>query len=361
MDIKVKLPHTAMLVLLVFLLSVPSVMADTQEVSSETGVYYTVKKGDTLWGLSEKFSDDPFTWPDLWSKNGQLKNPHRIYPGQKLKLIRKSDIDTFGMAAQPMEMSQETKAPAETTAKAPAPKERVYHYARMNHAGFMTRESVPSHGKVFKLNGQNRIMIGTGDQVFIKASNASPLVIGAQYTTYRILSPKYIQERLIDLSKKQYKNLKKSLGPQYYLTGVIEILKEKDGYFIGQVVNAYRDIRVDDCLTPFRERSQDIPVRKGLASVSGEIIVSEDGETTFGQSMTGFINRGMRDGVQKGQIYSVFYNETKESENIFDDKDLSVPVIIGKFIVLDTRESTSTILAINSDQEFKPGHGFKAE
>ena len=29
---------------------------------------YIVKKGDTLWDLSEEFFQDPFTWPDLWEK-----------------------------------------------------------------------------------------------------------------------------------------------------------------------------------------------------------------------------------------------------------------------------------------------------
>lgn len=27
---------------------------------------YIVKKGDTLWDLSESFFNDPFFWPDLW-------------------------------------------------------------------------------------------------------------------------------------------------------------------------------------------------------------------------------------------------------------------------------------------------------
>src|SRR6185369_11533031 len=48
---------------------------------------YVIKQGDTLWGLSERFIRDPEYWPDMWSKNGQVTNPHFIYPGQKLRIF----------------------------------------------------------------------------------------------------------------------------------------------------------------------------------------------------------------------------------------------------------------------------------
>src|SRR4051794_9614481 len=47
---------------------------------------YVVKRGDTLWGLSERFIKDPSYWPDLWAKNREITNPHLIYPGQKVRI-----------------------------------------------------------------------------------------------------------------------------------------------------------------------------------------------------------------------------------------------------------------------------------
>ena len=58
-------------------------------VESETGFYYTIQKGDTLWGLSKKFSDSPWLWPELWEENDQIHNPHWIFPGERI-LDRKS-------------------------------------------------------------------------------------------------------------------------------------------------------------------------------------------------------------------------------------------------------------------------------
>lgn len=63
---------------------------------------YTIKRGDTLWALSGLFLRSPWRWPELWGMNLQdIKNPHLIYPGQQLHLIRLDGRATLSTRRSP--------------------------------------------------------------------------------------------------------------------------------------------------------------------------------------------------------------------------------------------------------------------
>jgi hypothetical protein len=62
------------------------------ELSPDAPERYTVKRGDTLWGISGMYLKRPWRWPELWGMNlQQIRNPHLIYPGQVLVLTRVGD------------------------------------------------------------------------------------------------------------------------------------------------------------------------------------------------------------------------------------------------------------------------------
>ena len=59
------------------------------ELAPNAPAQYTVKRGDTLWGISGMYLRQPWRWPDLWGMNlSSISNPHLIFPGQVLYLVR---------------------------------------------------------------------------------------------------------------------------------------------------------------------------------------------------------------------------------------------------------------------------------
>ena len=60
----------------------PRVSGNVLEIRPDAPDRYTVRKGDTLWGLSGKFFKEPWRWPEIWRLNkDEIRNPHLIYPG----------------------------------------------------------------------------------------------------------------------------------------------------------------------------------------------------------------------------------------------------------------------------------------
>lgn len=68
--------------------------ADSILVKDTAPEVYVVEKGDTLWGISNMYLDKPWQWPELWRTNIHITNPHLIYPGDELRLVRNENGET---------------------------------------------------------------------------------------------------------------------------------------------------------------------------------------------------------------------------------------------------------------------------
>ena len=80
---------------------------------------HTVKQGDTLWEVSKEYLKDPFLWPQIWEINGQVKNPHWIYPGDQILIKKMVVMDQQPAEKAPVKQA-EAQPPRQTAAAAPA-------------------------------------------------------------------------------------------------------------------------------------------------------------------------------------------------------------------------------------------------
>lgn len=109
---------TLLLILTLLILLLPSLALAGDGAATRT---YVIKKGDTLWGISQRFIKDPYYWPNLWSNNPFIANPHLVYPGQKVA-IYDGRIEIVPEVEEKMtEPVAEPTTAAEPVAEAPLP------------------------------------------------------------------------------------------------------------------------------------------------------------------------------------------------------------------------------------------------
>src|SRR5258708_40339749 len=79
---------------------------------------YTIKQGDTLWGLSQQFYNNAYLWPQLWESNTWVTDAHWIYPGDVLLVegeAAQAASGTSSAETTPAVGSAQTTAPPATS------------------------------------------------------------------------------------------------------------------------------------------------------------------------------------------------------------------------------------------------------
>jgi len=106
---------------------------------------------------------------------------------------------------------------------------------------------------------------------------------------------------------------------------------------------------------PYKRRSINIVQQKSREGLLGKIIVAEEHNLLIADSTTAFIDKGEDDGVKPGQYYSIFYQEKSSIASVSRKKIPLDAVIFGKFIVLHTEKTTSTVYIISANRQITPG------
>lgn len=312
----------------------------TQTAADETGYYYTVQEGDTLWDISQKFFNNPELWPDLWGQNKGVANPHLIYPGNMLHIYMRG-------GKVYMEKVESKPAPAvSTSGPEQQPEPPYFLYSSMAQVGFIRNPAVSPHGVIFKIQGDKKIA-AAGDILYIRQAGSDSLPLGGTFTIYRTFGP--IEDSTDN---------KATVGVQHYFTGTAKVTSREEGYVLAEVVDNYHAIEIDDQVMPYEEKSKKIYLSENPPQISGSILQSEQRAELMGDFSVAFIDKGKRDGVAEGQQFHI-YNQESVKLNPGDNKTTLLPTEeLGTLLVLHAESDTATVLVLTSKYEIFPGAKF---
>jgi hypothetical protein len=305
---------------------------EEQTVRFASGLYYTVEKGDTLWNISEQVYDVPWVWTDLWQKNPHITNPNWIYPGERIRLFWREELEKIPGP-------EEGIGPGEGLGRRVA---RYFRYPAIDSVGFIREQAVAPSGMLFKVR-EDKAMISEGDIVYIRPEGQTTLKAGDYYTVFRTLEP------LID------EETEKLIGIQHWIVGVLRITEVEPAFSMGRVILSFRDIKVKDRIMPYEGRSPRIELIESEEEMDGSIIISERRRLIIGDRAIVFIDRGRKDGVKVGQTYSVYYQEKVHLDPDSKETVLLSPVDFGEILILHTEETTASALVTMAEKTIHSG------
>jgi hypothetical protein len=281
------------------------------ELASDAPTSYTIKPGDTLWGLSTLFLKNPWRWPELWGMNlEQVRNPHRIYPGQVLTLLRSDSRATLEVAAPVARAAEE---PPRTVKLTPS--------VRTSPVDDQPISAIPLHliapflneAEVFgalELEGAPRVvggpdartLLGAGDVAYVRGE------VGASRRFHLFREPRPLTDPRTG----------EVLGYEASFVGAADVVRAAS---VGPSVDGrasvipatvrLRELRLeagagDRLVQPRKADFSPFVPHAPATEVEGQIVSVYGGGLNAGPNQIVALNRGKSDGIARGHVLATW-------------------------------------------------------
>lgn len=324
--------------------------------------FHLVKKGDTLWGLSQTYYENPRDWPRLWAMNPQLENPHWIYPGDQLRTGPSG-------AAAPKGPGDDNSAGA---------------------GGFIGRERSVPLGTIF-LRDQGYIgdpdrdvwgelvgakeevmMLSKGDTVYLSLKDGVDVRIGQRLNVFKeVRTPKAVP------------GARKPPGELVKVYGTVRVDAWDPDTLVarGVLIESLDVVERGSKVGPVGRRFDVVPPQKAEVDLEARILTSVYPLVFFAQHQVVFIDKGSEDGLQPGnRLRAVRHGDTWRRElragakymkmrtplddpregpveptPLHADDEAFPDEIVGEVLVLRTEEYSSICLVVESARPLSGG------
>jgi LysM repeat protein len=265
--------------------------ADTRGmVNPSAPKHYTVKRGDTLWGIASMYLRDPWLWPEVWIINPQIPNPHLIYPGDKLALAYGAD----GRPQVSLEQAGAVRLDPRLRDSALDSAIPTIPYSAI--AAFLSRPTVVTademrHAPYVLAFRDKHEIAGSGIEVYVRNLPA------AENTRFAIV---HVGNELRDPDDG------KVVGYEGIYTATALVQRPGDPAKALLIDTARETLRGDRLLSAdASETPVTFALRAPASDVHGRIIDVVGGTDLAGQYAVVVINRGKRHGLEPGNVLAV--------------------------------------------------------
>jgi hypothetical protein len=325
------------------------------ELTAQTGVpvselapnapsHYTVKRGDTLWGISAMYLRKPWDWPKLWGMNlQQIRNPHWIFPGQVLNLDITGGRARLSLGGESQGIPTVKLEPQ--IVSTPLPPAGIPTLSPELIGPFLTQplvvepDTLDASPRIVALP-KDRTMATPGMRVYVRGD----LGKATRFQIYRPAKP------LVDPDSK------KTIAYQAEYLGMATLVQPPSGpdaVSVFRVDGIEREVGVGDRLVaaPPREYLNYVP-HAPVKPISG-VVVSIYGDMNMAaKNSVVALNRGAADGLERGDVLALWHNSRMVRDVTAPGKpEIEIPDRrIGLMMVFRTFQHVSYALILSADE-----------
>jgi hypothetical protein len=353
----------------------PAVAADEARGTVPPPDTYTIRPGDTLWDLSGRFLNNPWYWPKIWSYNPDILNPHWISVGGVLKFFPATDeaptrVEPAGAVAaeQAAEPEPEDAAPpreledfSKADLAAPEPEAisdtvnvagpyKIGYVAPKTllarHDTFVTPRELAESGALAAAF-EEKLLLSNLDRAYARFKVPTDVKAGETYVIYKT-------ERPI-----KHPRTGELFGWQSTVLGAGKIVSVDKNVATLVITQAFDAIERGAMLGPWTEKFlKRIERRANRQDLAGTIIGGQvQVVTQMGEHHVVFLDRGQKDGVEEGNVFSVVRSGDpygRPPDQAGWDRRFPIETV-GEVLVIDVREQVSSALVTRSRTELLVG------
>jgi hypothetical protein len=271
---------------------------------------YVVKTGDTLWGISGMYLKSPWRWPELWGMNlDQIRNPHLIYPGQNLYLVKTNGRASLrvgdGSEGGSGRLSPRVRSSDLGNGIPSISLNLIEPF--LNEAVIFDENELAKAPRIVGAQ-EGRVFLSRGDLAYVRGD------LG-QSRNFRVFrEPRPLKDPTTG----------EVLGYEAIYLGVAEFTRKGDSSKGDIVPDTFtlttvrQEIRAGDKLSPVpsREFINYVPHAPGK-EISGQIVSVYGEAVTAGQNQIVALNRGSKDGMENGHVLALW----RDGERTVDKTD----------------------------------------
>jgi hypothetical protein len=321
---------------------------------------HVVAEGDTLWDISDKYFGDPLHWPEVWSFNPEITNPHWIYPYDQVRLNGQQLTGDQAMVKAAggggfVEGGATSGMLAGTEGAASVVVPRSMHTPGsvfLRDEGYLDDEALKTVGQIVGGN-EEHMMLSNSDQVYVRFKKDQDVRAGQQYAIFRDI-------RDVERDPGESGKLVRIQG-----TIVVRSYDRNKGIARGVIIETLDPIERGFFVAQVERRFDLVAPKRNTATVVARVIAALRPRSLLSYDNVVFLDVGEGKGVEPGNRFFIVrrgdeYLRTLDSDpddigtiqEIPEYKEEVLPKeVVAELRVIKVRKNTTIALVIRSDTD----------